>query len=175
MYGERALEKILPTPADFKHPLFEKYHIDRLKLRNAWDNAGVLPNISFLTPKQIIEILLELPNADPEGKSARALYRNILENIEVDRHDWKEPVRSFKERGQMWGKGPDGYRYYPVLNLRHADTDDIPEQLLNQVNVVDLPKRVGAQKVLNIFGVEPIDRRKITVGIRKFERSPRKW
>lgn len=173
MYGERALEKILPMPADFKHPLFEKYHIDRLKLRNAWDNAGVLPNISYLTPKQIIEILLELPGADPEGKSARALYRNILENIEVDRHDWKEPVNIFKKKGQMWGKCPDGYKYYPVNDLRHADTDDIPEQLINKISVVDLPKRVGAQKVQNIFGVEPIDRRKIKIEIRNFDKSPR--
>jgi len=173
MYGERALEKILPTPADFKHSLFETYQIDRLKLRNAWDNAGVLPNISFLTPKQIIDILIEVPIVDPEGKSARALYRNILENIEVDRHDWKEPVKIFKKKGQMWGKGPDGYKYYPVSELRHADTDDIPEQLINKINVVDIPKRVGALKVQNIFGVEPIDRRKIKIEIKNFDKSSR--
>jgi Protein NO VEIN, C-terminal len=173
MYGERALEKILPTPADFKHSLFETYQIDRLKLRNAWDNAGVLPNISFLTPKQIIDILIEVPIVDPEGKSARALYRNILENIEVDRHDWKEPVKIFKKKGQMWGKGPDGHKYYPVSELRHADTDDIPEQLINRINVVDIPKRVGALKVQNIFGVEPIDRRKIKIEIKNFDKSSR--
>lgn len=173
MYGERALEKILPMPVDFKHPFFEKYHIDRLKLRNAWDNAGVLPNVSYLTPKQIIEILLELPGADPEGKSARALYRNIIQNIEVDRHDWKEPIKIFKKRGQMWGQGSDGYKYYPVNDLRYADTDDIPEQLINKINVVDLPKRVGAQKVQNVFSVEPIDRRKIKIEIKNFDKSPR--
>lgn len=173
MYGERALEKILPMPADFQHTLFEKYHIDRLNLRGAWDNAGVLPSISYLTPKQIIDILLELPEVDPEGKSARVLYRNILENIEVDRHDWNEPVKIFKNKGQMWGKGSDGYKYFPVSKLRHADTDDIPEQLINKINFVDLPKRVGAQKVQNIFGVEPIDRRKIKIEIRKFDKSPR--
>jgi len=173
MYGERALEKILPMPAYFQHPLFEKYRIDRLRLREAWDNAGVLPSISYLTPKQIIDILLELPSIDPEGKSARALYRNILENIELDRHDWKEPVKLFKQKGHMWGKGANGYQYFPVRELRHADTDDLPEQLMNQINYVDLPKRVGAQKVQNIFGVEPIDRRKITIEIKDFEKSPR--
>ncbi|MFA5393703.1 MAG: DUF3883 domain-containing protein [Candidatus Ratteibacteria bacterium] len=173
MYGERALEKILPMPANFKHPLFEKYQIDHLKLRDAWDNAGVLPNISSLTPKQIIRILLELPTADPEGKSAKALYRNILENIEVYRHDWKETVEIFKKKGQMWGRGPDGYKYYPVNDLRHADTDDIPEQLINKINVVDLPKRVGPQKVQNTFGVEPIDHRRIKIEIRNSDKSPR--
>ncbi len=173
MYGERALEKILPMPAYFQHPLFEKYHIDRLRLREAWDNAGVLPSISYLTPKQIIDILLELPFIDPEGKSARALYRNILENIELDRHDWKEPVKIFKKKGQMWGKGPDGYQYFPVSELRHADTDDVPEQLINKINFVDLPKRVGAQKVQNIFGVEPIDRKRIKIEIKYHDKSPR--
>ena len=172
MYGERSLEKILPMPVIFQHPLFEIYHIDRLQLRNAWDNAGVLPNISYLNPKQIIAILLELPNVDPSGKSARTLYRSILENIVVDRHEWKEPFTRFRNNGQMWGKGPDGYRYYPVYDLRHADTDDIPEQLINKINVVDLPKRVGAQKVQSIFGVEPIDRRKISVEIKNFISSP---
>ena len=173
MYGERALEKILPMPANFKHPLFEEYHIDRLKLRDAWDNAGVLPSISYLTPKQIIDILLELPGVDPEGKSARVLYRNILENIEIDRHDWKEPVKLFKKKGQMWGKGPEGYKYFPINELRHADTDDVPEQLINKINFVDLPKRVGAQKVQNIFGVEPIDRRRIKIEIKDHDKSPR--
>jgi hypothetical protein len=73
----------------------------------------------------------------------------------------------------MWGKGPDGYNYFSVNELRHADTDDIPEQLINKINFVDLPKRVGAQKVQNIFGVEPIDRKKIKIEIREFDRSPR--
>jgi hypothetical protein len=144
-----------------------------LKCETPGTTPVFLPSISYLTPKQIIDILLELPDVDPEGKSARVLYRNILENIEVDRHDWKEPVKIFKTKGHMWGKGPDGYKYFPVSELRHADTDDIPEQLVNKINFVDLPKRVGAQKVQNIFGVEPIDRRKIKIKIREFNKSPR--
>jgi len=171
MYGERALEKILPIPAQPKHELFDYYKVDSLKLRHAWDCAGVLPNISFMTPRQLVDVLVQLPQIDPEGKSARALYRNILENVEADKHDWNEPVKMFRASGSMWGKGQAGYKYYPVSELRHADTDEIPEQLVNKINVVDLPKRVGAQKVLNIFGIEPVDRRKINIDIRHHEPS----
>src|SRR4030042_2918736 len=73
----------------------------------------------------------------------------------------------------MWGKGPDGHKYYPVRDLRHADTDDIPEELANRIRLVDLPKRVGTQKVLRVFGVEPIDRNKITVEIKEHNVSQR--
>jgi hypothetical protein len=163
MYGARGLEKVFPAPALFKHPLFEKYHIAPLKLRAAWDNCGVLPDVSYLTPEQVVEILLELPKIDSDGKSAKAFYRNLLANV-GEQSDWTGPVTIFKENGLLWGKGPDGHKYYPVKDLRHADTDDIPEQLANKIRLVDLPKRVG---------VEPIDRNKITVEIKEHNVSQR--
>ncbi len=171
MYGERALEKIMPPPAEFDHPLFKLYGIDRLRLRSAWDNCGVLPNFSYLQPDQIIEILIALPSIDSDGKSARTIYRNILEQVNVEQQNWQESSSKFKQKGLMWGTGPEGTKYYSVKELRHADTDDIPDVLSSKIKLVDIPKRQGAIKVQKVFGVDPIDNRKITIDLKRIEES----
>jgi hypothetical protein len=161
IFGERGLEKLFPPPAEFQHELFDKYKIDRNDLRKAYENAGVIPDISYLDPSEILRILTELPKLDPEGKNARSLYRTLIERIDPERMSWPELPYLFKENCKMLGKGPNGHTYYTIRELHHADYDDFPIILYNHLPIVDLPKKVGAQKVKRIFGIDPIERKTI--------------
>jgi hypothetical protein len=167
--GERSIEKVFPAPARFKHPLFEKYHIDAILIRRAWENAGVLPDLASLNKEQLLFILLSLPEKDPNGESAKTFYRSALERINPDEIGWEQPPEEFLKKGKMWGKGPKGKGYYPISKLHHADSEEFPEILTSHLNLVDLPKRVGSQRVKTLFGVEPLDKRKIQIDITQFE------
>lgn len=170
--GERSLERIFPSPAQFDHPLFEKYGIDKIRLRRAWENAGVIPDISCLTKEQIGNILLTLPTKDPDGQAARTFYRSILHHIDTKEPSWNEAPLDFVKDGLMWGRGPSGIRYYPVRELHHADSEDFPEVLTSRIKIVDLPKKSGNQQVKRIFGVEPLDKKKIIYSDIRFEQRP---
>lgn len=172
MLGERGLEKLLPPPANIDHPLFDIYHINARLKRNAFENAGVMPDISHLDPEQIYQILSQLPKLDPQGKHARTFYRNLLERIDTDAMKWPEVPDSFIRTAAMWGVGPQGECYYPVRELLHADAEDFPQIVCQHLILADLPKRVGTQKVRRLFGIEPIDRNKINQTIRRAVELP---
>jgi len=172
MLGERGLEKLLPPPVDFRHELFDIYGINTRLKRNALENAGVTPDISHLDPEQIYEMIARMPNVDPTGKHARIFYRTLLERVDTDMRLWPEVSQTFIESAMMWGLGPDGAKYYPIRDLLHADSEDFPEQLCTHLTLVDLPKRVGSLKVRRLFGIEPVDRRKIIQKIRRVVEHP---
>jgi hypothetical protein len=58
----------------------------------------------------------------------------------------------------MWGRHDSEHAYFDVSELRHADAEGLPDALLRRLKIVDLPKRVGAEKVERLFGVKAIDR-----------------
>ena len=58
----------------------------------------------------------------------------------------------------MWGRHGKEERYFPINELHHADAEGLPDTLLNRLKIVDLRKRVGAEKVEKLFGVKPVDR-----------------
>ncbi len=161
MLGERSFERIIPPPADINHPLFTKYKINSRLKRNAFENSGVMPDITHLGSEEIFNILLELPSLDPTGKYARAFYVNLLGRIDTDIMRWPAVPESFRENGKMWGIGTNGECYYQIKDLVHVDSEDFPQILSKYLNLVDLPKRVGSQKVKRLFGIEPFDRKKV--------------
>ena len=161
MLAERSLEKIFPTPALYQHPLLDRYIKDPVMFRRALENAGVIPDLTYLSRKEIEKILLSLPEKDPSGLNAKTLYLSIMNRVDTNLLGWEKPPSEFARKGLMWGKGPDGAKYYPVQDLRHADSEDFPEILTSRIKIVDLPKRRGNQQIRRIFGVEPLDKRKI--------------
>ena len=161
LVGERGLEQLYPRPSMQDHPIFQTYRIHQGLLRDAWDHAGVMLGLSHLESDQIYRLLLELPTQDPEGATARTVYRRLLDYVD-NYPSSKGPYREeFLKSGKMWGRCGDDEGYYPVCELRHIDSEDIPDPLSRRIKLVALPKRVGSKKVEQLFGVQPVDKNKI--------------
>lgn len=168
MIGERGLESICPLPAiDPSDPLFTHFGIDRRQLRNALENAGVLTDISYLDPEQIYDLMNRLAELNADSSVARSLYRTVLEKIDLDRVQWPHDLPIAWKTARMWGRGSAGDKYYHVNELRHVDNEGVPEKLLSRLNVVDLPKRVGALRVRRIFGIESVDKKSYSLSVRR--------
>jgi len=172
MLGERSLERIVPPPAEFDHAMFFKYKIDSRRRRNALENCGVMPDITHLNAEQIYKILLALPSIDPEGKSARSFSEYLLNHVDTDATKWPEIPDYFREKGKMWGIGVEGEGYYQIKQLVYVYSEDFPQILSSYLNLIDLPKRVGPQKVRRLFGIEPFDRKKINQRILRYVELP---
>ncbi|MDP2208588.1 MAG: DUF3883 domain-containing protein [Bacteroidota bacterium] len=172
MIGEKSLEKIFPSPARFKHPLFDKYLHDPIMFRRAWENAGVIPDVNYLSRNQIKDILIALPEKNPSGESTGTFYRNILDEIRTGNLEWDGPDYDFISNGKMWGKGPEGFKYYQVNELHHTDSQQFPEILTSKLKMVDLPKRYRNTEIKHAFGIEPLDSTKLKFTDIQFEKRP---
>jgi hypothetical protein len=161
MAAERAIEALFRRPLIPSEENLQKYYWLSSSIRDAWQRAGVIPGLAYLEKEELYRLLLELPTRSPDGQSAGALYEWMIESDSLAIGIFGPNFERFQKEGKMWGREGEKTGYFPVSQLHHADSEDLPKVLLQKLKLVDLPKRVGTEKVERIFGVKPIDRQKI--------------
>ena len=161
--GERAIEELFPRPAMPAQKILEQYGIQQREVLEGWQRAGVLTSLAYLERDEIYAKLLELPHRSPDGKLARPLYHWLLDASETALGGDGPNQREFLAHGNMWGSHGKDEGYFPIVDLHHSDAEGLPDALLQQLKIVALRKRVGAEKVERLFGVKPVDR----AGIRR--------
>jgi Domain of unknown function (DUF3883) len=150
--------------------LLNKYGLQPALLRDAFDRAGVIPGFSQLEPEQLYELLLSLPSRDPQGRWTRSVYRAALDHFDVSDVERSAAKAYFAEHGEMRARYGTEEKYWPIRDLWHVDSEDIPVALSRKLKVVTLPKRSGAQKVTGLFGIKAVERSNIIRRIFDFQR-----
>lgn len=169
--GERAIETLFPRPGMPAHADLKQYGISQSDVLEGWRRAGVLTSLAYLERDEIYAKLLELPDRSPDGKLARPLYQWLLDANEIAIGEAGVHRDAFLSRGKMWGRCGDQESYYPVAELHHADGEGLPAVLLQRLKIVDLRKRIGADKVERLFGVKPVDRAGIGQSVKRYQVS----
>lgn len=120
-------------------------------VRSVLASLGAVLSVGSLEGDQLYRLLLDLPHHSPDGEQARRVYRQLAEAPEVDT---SSPLREvFLEEGRMWGRLGEEDGYFPVSQLRYADSGAVPSPVRDRVPLASLPSGSGAKKVGNIFGV----------------------
>ena len=167
--GQRAIEALFPRPPKPSSEAMGNFGVSDADLLDGWRRSGVLTSFAELELDDIYARLIEMPKRDPEGRQAKALYRWLLEASDSAMGHGQSAREEFIKNGKMWGHFGDAADYYPVSELRHADSEGLPTSLLNNLKIVDLPFRVGSDKVDRIFGVKAIDRMGIEQRVKSFQ------
>jgi hypothetical protein len=171
LIGDRQLEVLFPSPAQPDQALLERYGVSE-GIGASFVRAGVMPGLAQLGRDDLYRLLLEAPELSPDGKASRALSRWFLSN-EADLLGFAGDNRErFLGAGMLWGSEKKQSRFFPVSELRHVDQDGLPPSLLENLPIVDLPKRVGAQKVQHVLGIKPLGRAQIQQSLVSHRRSP---
>jgi hypothetical protein len=168
------LKTIFPRPAiNFNHEIFKALNIDKTRLRAALERVGVNPGIADLSWDEFYGLLLQLPARDPEGKTASSTYRVLVGS----RLDGDEPTGKIRDQflrdGKLLGRRGENLQYFPVRDLYYVDNAVLPDVLCRTLPLLELEPRRGAQKVDRLFGVRPLDSRKIQLVIEDYRSSPR--
>ena len=171
--GERAIESIFQRPVKPSSHSMTMYNVTNQEIIEGLRNSGVATSLEDLNLEDIYKRLLELPDNQPEGEYAPNLYRWLLDASD---RIWPNNNRNtFRERfhkeGCMWGNHGDISGYFPISELRHADTEGLPKELLDRLKIVALPHRVGPGKVRKLFGIQSIDRNDFSQVITNFQPS----
>ena len=167
--GQRAIEALFPRPPKPSSETMSNLGVSDADLLDGWRRAGVLTSLAELELDDIYARLIEMPKRDPEGRQAKALYRWLLDASDSAMGHGQSAREEFIRHGKMWGHSGEVADYYPVSELRHADSEGLPTSLLNYLKIVDLPFRVGSDKVDRVFGIKAIDRMGIEQRVKSFQ------
>lgn len=167
--GQRAIEVLFPRPPKPSSEEMLHFGVSDADLVDGWRRAGVLTSLAELELEDIYVRLSELPDRDPEGRLARSLYRWLLDASDSAMGNGAIARENFIENGRMWGVYQEKSEYYPVKELRYADSEGLPINLLNNLKRVHLPYRLGTDKVERVFGIQAIDRMGIEQSVLSYQ------
>jgi hypothetical protein len=165
-------ESIFPKPAAPSDAMLSPYGIGRKEVLDSWRKSGVITSIAELTLDDIYRKLVELPVLQPNPIAAKTLYRWMLNAIDSASGGEGSTKDRFIQNGKMWGKKLGEYGYFSINELFHADSDGLPYELLDHLAVVELPNRVGGEKVKSAFGIQPVERSAIKQIIDGYSEAP---
>lgn len=165
------IHRLLPPPQiQPSHPLLHSMGIDATRLRHAIERAGVHISIESIPWEDCYRLLLDLPERDPSGSSARALYR-ALATRELDGEPLHGEVGAeFLRRGRLLGNHGGKSEYISIQDLYYDDGGVLPSNVARELPLLALERRRGAMKIRRIFGVVPLDAKE--VGIQIIDREP---
>lgn len=156
---------------NLEHPLLKSMKIDKTALKNALTTAGVVTELDELPWDSFYEILMELPERDPEGKVARSAYRALVNRSDSDNPSG-EKYDEFIQEGKMFGKLAGGSGYFPMTQLYYFENPVLPESVLRLFPSLDLDRRKGAAKVKKLFNVDPFSFSTANIKIVNFDEHP---
>lgn len=165
-------QAIFSQPARISDMEAKEYGMDLRDVVESWRKSGVVTNMAELSLDDIYSKLLEFPELQPAPTAAKTLHRWMLNAIDSSSSQESEMKHRFIQSGQMWGKQADSFKYFAIDKLYHTDSDGLPPELLDRLAIVELPNRVGADKVKNAFGIRTIDRSAIKQTIDHFAAAP---
>ncbi len=119
---------------------------------------GIHRDISSFSAKTLYSILSQLPEIDSEGKKARTIYREIIENYD-DRTLSKsnEAYVGFLKDGIVYSKKEKEFEYKPISEVYYVDNKTYGESIINQFYTLALDRRRGKDKVRKVLGVKPLE------------------
>ncbi|MCE2570538.1 DUF3883 domain-containing protein [Motilimonas eburnea] len=165
-------QAIFPQPARMSDLEAKEYGMDLRDVVESWRKSGVATNVAELSLDDIYSKLLALPEFQPAPTAAKTLHRWMLNAIDSSSSQEVGMKNRFIQSGQMWGKKADSFKYFSIDELYHTDSDGLPPELLDRLAIVELPNRVGADKVKSAFGIRTIDRSAIKQTVDHFAAAP---
>jgi hypothetical protein len=162
-HGVRVLRGVYSRHAlDAKDELLASYG-GREALESLLTRLGAVSSLEMLSGQSLYELLLTLPERDPNGEVAPGIYRTLLEEgITVDESSHRD---KFFESGKMWGRHQGRKLYLPVRRLRYNANLTLTTSIEDRIPLVDIPRRKSAAFVRQLFGVPALSPEEIHLEI----------
>lgn len=121
---------------------------------------GATYSLESLKPDDLYSMLLKLPESDPQGRVAPAIYRAIIGGgIDTDSY-LKE---KFIKEGCMWGKQGRTEKYFPIKDLKYLSQAVAPKAVLKEIPLVDINPHQNASEIRRIFDVPQLRREDVSI------------
>ena len=145
---------------NIKDTVFKENTIGPKDIEYILTKVGVSDNFSSFSTETIYAILGRLETADPEGKKAKTIYRQIIESKP---RDWSRELGKNKARiefikdGKLLAKKNGQIYYYSVKDTYYVDNITFCKEIIQKFPIVEIDRRSGKEQVRDIFGVKPLE------------------
>jgi len=133
---------------------FSKFEIESLL-----HTLGVKTDIREFQMQTIYSILNRLSEngVDEDGKKAKTIYRELVDNLEEDDIDVNSQYRKiFLETGKVLCKKGNILSYQQVNDVYYLQDKIYGENIVSQFNTIAIDRRKNSTVIQKMFGVEPL-------------------
>jgi hypothetical protein len=142
---------------DVNNDLFQKLGLQDFEIQKAIHLLGIKSSINELEPDKIYG-LLKSNSLTNEGNSQsfyKLLYEYFKANEDTQFKDYPLNFEGITYYARQGGFGKN-YELKPIEEVYYSDNKLLPQQLLNRYWFINLPKRIGENRVAKFFGVKLI-------------------
>jgi len=142
---------------DVDNPIFKKLGLEDFDIQKAINLLGIKNSINEVEPDKIYGFL-KSKNLTEEGDSQsfyKLLYEYFRVNEETHLKDYEINFDGIHYISRRGGLGKD-YERKPLNEVYYSDNKMLPQQLLDHYWFINLPKRIGENRVAKFFGVKLI-------------------
>ncbi|KYG28211.1 DUF3883 domain-containing protein [Alkalihalobacillus trypoxylicola] len=142
---------------DYSKPIFKSYKINREDVEYWLSKIGVPKDFSDFNTSTVYSILLKLPLVDKDGKNAKTLYRQIVQNSSEDKWDKNNSFyKQYMNEGKVYANLNGTKDYFPIKDVYYLDNRMLCEDVIKQFPILELEKRQNIKNVNAILGVRPL-------------------
>lgn len=142
--------------------IFKQKGITKKAIDDILINIGVKRSITDFDSETIYELLLKMPEADPQGKFAGTIYLQLAEHYKFADIDpkgkfYKQFTRFYEPNGVLLSRKGTETRYIGINDTFFITSEcKYPQQILNDFWIIELPKRYPAERIRNFFNIESL-------------------
>lgn len=142
---------------DVNNDLFQKLGLQDFEIQKAIHLLGIKSSINEIEPDKIYS-LLNSNSLTNEGNSQsfyKLLYEYFKANEDTQLKNYPLNFEEITYYSRQGGFGKN-YELKPLDEVYYSDNKLLPQQLLNRYWFINLPKRIGENRVAKFFGVKLI-------------------
>ncbi|MBW1794766.1 MAG: DUF3883 domain-containing protein [Deltaproteobacteria bacterium] len=155
------MSPLIEVPAyNIKDEVFKHHNIQSEEIEHLLTKIGASRDFATLPTETIYAILSKLESADPEGKKARAVYRQIIESKP---REWAKTVvnhearKDFVEQGKLLAQTDGKPGYFPVKEVYYVDNVTFCKEIMHKFPIAQIDRRSGKEQVREVFGAKPLE------------------
>lgn len=124
---------------------------------------GAVASLETMASEQVYDLLLSLPERDPQGGSVSSIYRTLLQsNITVE----DGPNRAeFLRSGKVWARYQGEGQFLPVAQVRYNANVTLPDAVVSSIALLDLPRRRSSTAVQQLLNVKALSSGEVALEI----------
>lgn len=119
---------------------------------------GVHREIGSFSIELLYEMLFSLKTSDKEGKVARSIYREIVNNFNESKLDvLHSSYQTFLKQGEVLCLKGNELAYFPISQAYYIETNTFGNNILKRFPLVCIDRKRGNKKVERLFGVKSLE------------------
>jgi hypothetical protein len=139
-------------------PISEKLLLSEDVIESYLTLLGVHREISSFSIDVLYDMLFSLTTSDKEGKVAKTIYREVINNFNENKLDTAHPTyQKFLKDGRVLCTKGNETGYYLVSEAYYIETKTFGNNILKRFPLVSVDRKRGNKKVERLFGVKSLE------------------